>query len=150
MMKRLLVIEVDKADFEAIETMLKPGRYDFVWTPNAHRGLQIADEERFELAFLDVDVPDMNPWVALRFLNSLHPFLPVIMLAETVGDHLRAVTRGADASFGKPIDPGELRRTVKRLLEQPHPKRLKKNGVASLDINFDQTEAQFEKKPFED
>jgi DNA-binding response OmpR family regulator len=149
-MKRLLVIEVDKADFEAIRAMLKPGRYDFVWTANAHQGLRIADEERFELAFLDVDVPDMNPWVALRFLNSAHPSLPVIMLAETVGDHLRAVTRGADASFGKPIDPEELRNTVKRLVQQPHPKRSSRSRSGSLDVNFDQNDTHFEKKAFEE
>jgi DNA-binding response OmpR family regulator len=153
-MKRLLVIEDDKTDYESIARMLKPARIDLVWMQNAHEGLRMASDEIFDLVFLDVKVSDMNPWVALRFLNSLHSFLPVIVLAETVNDHLRALTRGADACFGKPIDPAELRKTVKQLLEESHAMRTRRRlhmrtPTRRLDVNFNPGETTFEKNPSE-
>jgi DNA-binding response OmpR family regulator len=123
-MKRLLIVEDEEADYKSVTEALAADAYDLTRTRTGHEALWIANDERFDMALLGLNISDMNPWAALDFLNVLHPFLPVILLSHETSQVPRAVAHGADVCLVKPIDAETLRKTIQQLLEESHQARM--------------------------
>jgi len=123
-MKRILVIEDERAEYESLVEALTSEGHDLIWTQTAHEGLRRANDEHFDLVLLDVNLSDLDPWQVLDRFNALHPFLPVVMLAERPGPLPRAALRGADACLDKPLDRPHLLEIVKQLLAESHQARM--------------------------
>ncbi len=91
MKHRILIIEDEKSDYEAITRSFEEGAHDLVWTQTAHEGLRRANDEHFDLLLLDASLSDMDLSTVLERFNVLHPFLPVIIFTES-SSVLRAAT----------------------------------------------------------
>jgi two-component system cell cycle response regulator DivK len=75
-----------------------------------------------DLVFMDIQMPVMDGYAALRKLREDPAFarLPVIALTAFAmqGDRDKALAAGFDAYISKPVDPQSLRSEVDRLLAQ--------------------------------
>lgn len=77
-----------------------------------------------ELVILDMQIANMG---GVAVAIDLHleasagraPTVPILLLLDREHDRFLAKRAAADGELVKPIDPGTLRRTVKRLLAQP-------------------------------
>jgi PAS domain S-box-containing protein len=114
---RILYIEDDPANLTFLERVLErhPG-VELVPAPAGRIGLEIAARERPSLVLLDVHLPDMTGIDVLRKLN-LDPAtsgIPVVALsADASAKQVRMMLEeGAVAYLYKPIDVGELERTL--------------------------------------
>ena len=72
-----------------------------------------ANEEKFDILFVDVHMPEMSGLDAVKVIRSgggPNKTTPIVMLTADAGDHALQTSRdhGADAHITKPIDANEL------------------------------------------
>ncbi len=84
----------------------------------AAQGLAEAQRETFELALLDLNLPDMPGMSALQTLREQHPDLPVVVVsgAEDRDTVLKALDLGAKAFIPKSSDPQRVRQALTAVL----------------------------------
>jgi len=124
MKRRILIVEDEAKVHERLARCLDANVFDAVWTQTAHESLRRSLDERFDLVLLDLNVSDMDGWKALDWFNKLHPFLPVVVLANRPDQVQRATALGADACLEKPVDAPRLSDTVHQLLAESHSARM--------------------------
>jgi len=83
-------------------------------------GLEKAKEQVFDLALIDLKMPQMDGMELLEHLNRLDPDLIKIVITgfATLETAIEAVQKGAYDYIPKPFTPGELRTRVNRGLEK--------------------------------
>jgi len=123
-MKRILIIEDDPSIYQTIHDALADAPVDLTWTRTAHEAFRIANDGHFDLAFIDLNISDMNPWSALDLFNILHPMSPAVILADNPPQISTALTCGADACILKPIDRSILAHITRQLLTETHQTRM--------------------------
>jgi two-component system, OmpR family, KDP operon response regulator KdpE len=99
-----------------------------IYVRTAHSGqdaLVVLEEEPVDLVVLDVTMPGMDGFEALRHIRATSN-VPVIMLtARTLDvDKLRGLTSGADDYMTKPFNPDELAARVAAVLRRAGGQRM--------------------------
>ena len=128
MKKQLLIVEDEKSVFHSLNRMLDPDRYELTWTQTGHEALRRALDETYDLLLLDLNVSDINSSKALSWFCRLHPFLPVILLSDAMGE---PPSNDATAILHKPVDRGELVRTIEKLLAESHQEQLSRMAASA-------------------
>lgn len=87
---------------------------------NGLEGLEKAKAREFDLALIDLKMPQMDGMELLEHLNRLDPDLVKIVITgfATLETAVEAVQRGAYDYLAKPFTPGELRTRVNRGVEK--------------------------------
>ena len=87
---------------------------------NGRAGLEKAKAQAFDLALIDLKMPQMDGMELLGHLNALDPDLVKIVITgfATLDTAIEAVQKGAYDYLPKPFTPGELRTRVNRGLEK--------------------------------
>jgi len=124
MKRRILIVENETGVYNWLTNSLEADTFDMVWTRTAREALCRSLAERFDLVLLDLKLPDMEGWKALDWFKSMHPFLPLVVLTDTVARSRRATTLGADACLEKPPDAPRLSEAVTKLLAESHSARM--------------------------
>jgi DNA-binding response OmpR family regulator len=77
-------------------------------------------EERFDLIFLDEQMPGTGGLEALQQIKLLDPEVPVVMVTKSEEEHLMEEALGGQISdyLTKPVNPSQILLTCKRLLER--------------------------------
>lgn len=121
-MARILIIDDDVELFSLLQDYLQDEGFSCVHAPDAPKGLQEAAKGGFDAAILDVMLPGMSGFEALRRLRAQGPlaFLPILMLTargEEV-DRVVGLEMGADDYLGKPFSARELVARLRALLRR--------------------------------
>lgn len=85
---------------------------------NASEALQLARNNRYEIAFLDFALPGLGGWDLVKQISALEPAIPrVIVTKERVstGDRLQAWRNGTNSLMPKPLDPDQLKSLLSKL-----------------------------------
>ena len=124
---RVLIIEDDRPTVRLIQTALEAKGFSVVSARNGAEGLIAVHEERPDAVILDINLPIMDGFQALRVLreNEQTRSLPVIILSERGADSdlLKGLTTGADLYLTKPFGTQELVVAVARVLPRESDKR---------------------------
>lgn len=82
-----------------------------------------AEQGRFDLVLLDVDMPRLNGWDALKKMRVEYPQVRVILLSggAVASDTDTALRSGAAAFLAKPFRNEELVQLVRRTLDEARP-----------------------------
>ncbi|MGZ8270508.1 MAG: two-component system response regulator CreB [Methylophilus sp.] len=123
MAQRILVIEDEPSIAETTVYALNTDGFETVWAATGQHALELLNLESFDLAVLDVGLPDINGFDVFRQINHL---LPVIFLTARAGeiDRIVGLELGADDYIAKPFSPRELCariRTVLRRVQKQQP-----------------------------
>jgi two-component system catabolic regulation response regulator CreB len=123
MAQRILVIEDEPSIAETTVYALNTDGFETVWAATGQHALELLNQEGFDLAVLDVGLPDINGFDVFRQINHL---LPVIFLTARAGeiDRIVGLELGADDYIAKPFSPRELCariRTVLRRVQKQQP-----------------------------
>ena len=88
-------------------------------TASAHSAIDQIRTAAWDLAILDLNLPDMPGLEVLRILKSLQPSLPVLVVSIYAEQHYaaRAIRAGALGYLTKETGPQELRAAVSRILQ---------------------------------
>lgn len=125
MAQRILVIEDEPAIAETTTYALSTDGFEPTWVSTGQAALDLLEEQHFDLALLDVGLPDINGFDVFRQIRHQ---LPVIFLTARSGeiDRIVGLELGADDYIAKPFSPRELCARVRTVL-----RRLQKQQVQS-------------------
>lgn len=118
-MFRLLIVDDDPGTLVFLQALLTARGRTVDTAPDGASALQLAEKNDYDLALLDINLPDWDGLDLLERLNEMQPRLSAVMVtgqssAETA---IKALRRGALDYLPKPLDNDEVRLTVDRLLE---------------------------------
>jgi len=129
-MYKLLLVEDDNALGYLLSEYLGMKGFTVSWAKNAEEGVQKTKTNVFDLAILDLMLPDMDGFELSQKIKSINPELPFIFLtAKSLKiDVLKGFSLGAVDYLKKPIDEEELVVRINALLarlvadkvEEPH------------------------------
>jgi len=126
---RMLVIDDSPTIVALLSRMLRQNDYQVFEAGDAEEGLRVAREQAPELIFLDIVLPGMDGFAALRQLRR-DPYtrdIPVIMISgnEQATEQFYVHRIGADDFMKKPFSRAEVFARIERLLDaQRVPRRL--------------------------
>jgi len=135
---RMLVIDDSATIVALLSRMLRQNGYTVLEAEDAETGLEIARTQAPELIFLDIVLPGMDGFAALRQLrrDPLTRDLPVIMISgnEQATEQFYVHRIGADDFMKKPFARAEVFARVERLLDDALvPRRLAAARPAAVD-----------------
>ncbi|MHB1430480.1 MAG: response regulator, partial [Rhodocyclaceae bacterium] len=119
--RRVLYIEDNPANLKLVRKMLAT-RPDLLMSeaPDAERGLEIAGREPPDLILLDINLPGMDGFAALRQLQAMPATATIPVVAITANAMKHDIERGTSAGFAdyltKPLDIAQLLETIDRCL----------------------------------
>ena len=116
---KLLVVDDEKEIAELVRDCLQKEGYAVTVCDNGTDALTKIQSERFDLAVLDVMLPDIDGFALCRAIRDLYCY-PVIMLTARTGDtdKISGLAIGADDYVTKPFNPLELTARIKAQLRR--------------------------------
>ncbi|MCD9004782.1 response regulator transcription factor [Luteimonas sp. XNQY3] len=118
---RVVVLEDDD---DLREGILLPGLRDFgfdvIGLGSAGALYRTMLEQAFDLAVLDIGLPDESGLSVIEYLHRLFPHLGTVMLTANRAreDEVQALSSGADAFLRKPVDIEVLALTLRNLAKR--------------------------------
>jgi DNA-binding response OmpR family regulator len=137
-MERLLVVDDDRELCQLVTRYLEREGFAILWASSGAAGVERALSETFSLILLDVMMPDMDGFEALRRIRQTCR-TPVLMLTARgdTHDRVRGLEMGADDYLPKPFDPAELVARIRAILRRSAPRRPGAAAIAVGDIELD-------------
>ena len=151
---RVLVVDYERAITDLVGIYLKNEGYGVTLAYNGADAARAILMQDFDLAILDIMLPDIDGFELLRTIRANHTY-PVIMLTarDAQSDKIEGLTLGADDYVVKPFRPLELVARVKAQLrrytsygtrDQAEDAEVSVNG---LTINRDARQVTVDEKP---
>jgi DNA-binding response OmpR family regulator len=122
----ILIIDDEANLRRSMAMILKKAGYAVTTAENGQEALQYLQAGAYDLAFLDLKMPDINGIDILPQIRSIYPDMPVLILTAhaTLESAIEAVRRGARDYLIKPIEPTQILSRVEDIFtEQKQPKR---------------------------
>lgn len=121
MPKKVLVVEDNKSNLTLIRDILRYHHYEVIEAENGEVGVKKAVEHVPDLILLDIQMPVMDGFTALKQLKNSEKTKNIKVIALTsfamVGDRDKILSAGFDDYIAKPIRTRELPEIVKRYIE---------------------------------
>ena len=121
-MKRLhvLVVEDDDTLRDLLGEVLRGWGYQAVVVPSGSRAVELLETQLFEVAILDIHLPEMDGVELLRHLKRHDPSIEVLMMTgdPTVATAVETLKLGAYDYLTKPLVLEELRHLLDHILER--------------------------------
>jgi len=114
MSKKILIIEDEITIAELERDYLEIAGFEAEIANNGTLGLQMANENHYDLIILDLMLPGMNGFDVCKKIREKHK-IPVLMVSARKEDidKIRGLGLGADDFITKPFSPNELVARVK-------------------------------------
>ncbi|MCG2722975.1 MAG: response regulator [Thermodesulfovibrionales bacterium] len=120
MANKILIVEDNPMNRRLIGDILKYYAYEILEAENGEEGLRMAKEQKPDLILMDIQLPVMNGYDAIKILKSALETKHIKIIAVTsfamAGDMRKALEIGADNFISKPINTKELPKVVEKLL----------------------------------
>lgn len=116
----ILVVDDDLDFLKVIERILRAKGYAVATAPSASAAISRAKEHFYNVAILDISLPDAVGTELLSTLLNMHPDTVAIMLTghSSVQNAVQSLNRGAFAYLEKPLNPEQLLSVIGRGLEK--------------------------------
>jgi DNA-binding NtrC family response regulator len=118
--KSILIVEDDKAIIKSLKDILQSEGYSVDTAENGREAIQKSKEKFFNMALLDIKLPDMEGTKLLVTMHENLPKMVKIMITgyPSVENAVEALNRGADAYIIKPVKPEDLLALIEEKLEK--------------------------------
>ena len=118
-MKTILLIDDDSRNIFALTAVLKAKGFRIVTASSAQEGIQqLHNNKGIKVVLLDMMMPDMDGYEAIRFIRSDEKIAGIPLIAVTaqamLGDRERCLEAGANEYVSKPIDVDFLLQVLNR------------------------------------
>ena len=146
-MKKILIIEDDKAFLETLVTALEAENYKVLSSFDGNEGFQLALKEKVDIIVLDLVLPNMTGMEICKNLRKKNITTPIIMLTgekkEEI-DKVLGLELGADDYLIKPFGIKEFFARINAILRRTQPKErpIEECSFGDVYIDFRKQEAQ--------
>lgn len=115
---RILVVDDEENQRDMLAGSLKKQGYSVEAAESGKVALELAGQKHFELALVDLKMPEMDGIELLERLKEQNPEMQVIMMTayKTVESAVEAMQKGAYHYISKPINLDELKLDIKKAL----------------------------------
>ncbi len=116
---RILIIDDDENIRKVLQTILTDEGYITEAVETAKKGIEKSETAFYNLALIDVRLPDMEGIELLTKLRDTKPKMRKIIVTgyPTLQNAVAAVNKGADAYIMKPFDVEKILLTIKEQLK---------------------------------
>ena len=118
---RVLIVDDSPTIVAMLRKFLQQNGYITLEAGDAEKGVEIATTERPDMIFLDIVLPGMNGFAALRLLrrDPNTRDIPIVMISgnEQATEQFYAQRIGADDFMKKPFSRSEVFARIERLLD---------------------------------
>ena len=119
-MARILLVEDEESLRDSLKLNLELEDYEVVATDNGKDAIKYFREQHFDLAILDVMLPEVDGFQICEQIRLTNLDLPVIFLTakDAATDRISGLKRGADDYITKPFNLEELLLRVSNLIRR--------------------------------
>jgi len=143
---RILVIDDEESIRRTISMTLRHAGYAVDTAENGKDAIEKARQNFYNLALIDIRLPDMEGTELLTALGDATPRMMKVILTGFPGlqNAVTAINRGVDAYLVKPVDANELLKVIKALLEKQKSEREYSEAKVTefLETRFKQLETE--------
>ena len=117
---RILIIDDDENIRKVLQTILEDEGYGVETADTAKKGIEKSEKTFYNLALIDVRLPDMEGIELLSKLHSNKPKMRKIIVTgyPTLQNAVSAVNKGADAYVMKPFEVEKILQTIREQLKK--------------------------------
>ncbi len=117
---RILLIEDDKMIGEGLQKALRQSGFSINWVEDGAMADSALMDEVYELAILDLGLPNKSGLDILKDLRARQSTMPVLVLTarDAVSDRVKGLDLGADDYMLKPFALEELEARIRSLLRR--------------------------------
>ena len=117
---RILIIDDDENIRKVLETILEDEGYIVETAETAKKGIEESERAFYNLALIDVRLPDMEGIELLSKLRNTKPKMRKIIVTgyPTLQNAVAAVNKGADAYVMKPFEVDKILQTIREQLKK--------------------------------
>ena len=112
-MKKILLVDDEVTSLKIMQSGLPARDYAIVTAGDAISAVAVARREKPDLIVLDVGLPGGDAIIVMKRLSAMLIVTPIIVVSATESNRDRALASGARAFLTKPLDPSQLRRTIR-------------------------------------
>ena len=117
---RILIVEDDENVRETLKNLLRQRGYEMDTAKTGKEAIQKSKAKYYNLALLDIKLPDME---GTKLLTTMHENTPKMMKIMVTGypsqeNAIEALNFGADAYILKPVSPEKLLALIEEKLEE--------------------------------
>ena len=134
---KILLIEDDLKVARIVATGLEADRYSVDIAHSAREGLAIAEAHQYDLAIIDLMLPDQTGIEVVKRIRTHNQSIPILVLTalDALRDKISSFEAGADDYLTKPFAFAELSIRVKALLRRGAVTR--NNTITLSDLEID-------------
>jgi two-component system nitrogen regulation response regulator NtrX len=132
---RILVIDDDENIRKVLKAILEDEGYIVETVETAKKGIEKSEQAVYNVALVDVRLPDMEGIELLTKLKETKPKMRKIIVTgyPTLQNAVAAVNKGADAYVMKPFDVEKILLTIKEQLQkQAEDKKYSEEKIAEF------------------
>ena len=119
-MKKILIVEDNEKNRILVRDILQHFGYETVEAINGEEGIRIAKEQKPVLTLMDMQMPVMDGFKAIKALRADPGTENIKIIAVTSfamkGDRERVIEIGADDYLPKPLNTRKLMKVIRRIL----------------------------------
>jgi DNA-binding response OmpR family regulator len=121
----ILIIDDEPNLRRSLGLILQRAGYTVTTASNAAEALQLLQAGPYDLAFLDIKLPDQSGIQLLPQIKKMYPEMPILILTAhaTLQSAIDSVRLGAKDYLLKPIDPENILSRVEDVIKEEKPKR---------------------------
>lgn len=127
MNESVLVVDDDAGVRKVLSSILSEKGYLVVTVENGKQALKATEKEYFDVALIDIELPDIKGIELLRKLKERQPEIVKIIVTgfPSLENAVKSINEGADGYVLKPFDVAELLGTIRRHLDEKAAERLR-------------------------
>ncbi len=132
---KILIVDDDETIRSTMKAILEDEGYSVDSAANGKEAIKKTQEQSYNLALLDIRLPDMEGVELLKLMKEPMPRMRKIMVTgfPSLQNAVEAVNKNADAYLIKPVDVDKLLATVKeQLAKQEEDKKFNEEKVAEF------------------
>jgi len=129
-----LIIDDDSEVRNTLSAILESEGYLVETVENGKKAMKMCEKTPFDVALIDIQLPDIKGTELLRLLKEKQPKMVRIIITghPSIENAAKSVNEQADAYIMKPFDVPELLGIIKRLVEE------KKNAYFKMFAELEQ------------
>ncbi|MBI3753086.1 MAG: response regulator [Deltaproteobacteria bacterium] len=119
-MKKILLADDEKNFAEVLRSELEEAGYGVTLTRDGVEAVIKALDDKFDMALLDIMMPNLDGINTVRILKKIDPRLPIITFSGVAGsgDMASSIRAGAIRCITKPFSVEQLLSEIKRVLHE--------------------------------